>query len=70
VQIDAADCLPKGITIPGDGGKGLGQVLEGLGVLPERQEAPPPAEEPAPQPAPAPEPEKVIRDLLEGLIRR
>jgi hypothetical protein len=75
VQI-AADCLPRGITIPGDGEGGLGRVLEGLiprEVLPRREEAPPaeapaPAEEPAPQPAP--EPEKVIRDLLEGLIRR
>jgi uncharacterized protein involved in outer membrane biogenesis len=77
------ECLPRGITIPGTGERGLGRVLEGLiprEILPQRDETPPPEEEPAPAPAPSPEettpepapqqPERVIRDLLEGLIRR
>lgn len=73
VQI-GGECLPSGITIPGTGDRGLGRALEGLiprEILPQREEAPPQPEQPQPeQPQPAPEPEKVIRDLLEGLIRR
>jgi hypothetical protein len=71
------ECLPRGITIPGTGERGLGRVLEGLiprEIMPQREEAPAQPEQPAPAPEPVPEPvpqpERVIRDLLEGLIRR
>jgi hypothetical protein len=71
------ECLPRGITIPQNGERGLGRMLEGLipkEILPQRDETSPQPKEPAPAPEqapqPAPQPERVIRDLLEGLIRR
>lgn len=74
VQI-GGECIPRGIAIPGTGEGGLGGVLERLipkEMLPQRGEQPPQPQEPAPETAPqqAPQPEKVIRDLLEGFIRR
>ncbi len=73
IQI-GGECLPRGISIPGTGEGGVGRVLEQLipkEMLPGREQtAPPPDDTPAPAPEQAPQPERVIRDLLEGLIRR
>lgn len=72
IQI-GGECLPRGITIPGTGGQDAGRTLEQLipkEMLPGGEQQPPQPGSPSPAPQQAPQPEKVIRDLLEGLIRR